>query len=60
MLTYHVTDGQETWVFEDWETALEEIRQSFLSDMHPPQDGDEYHIEVKAMTHAAYDAVPEQ
>jgi hypothetical protein len=60
IMTYHVTDGQGTWIYEDWATALEHIRQSFLSGIHPPQDGDEYHIELKPMSRAAYDALPEQ
>ena len=60
ILTYLVTDDQATWIYADWQTALEHIKQSFLHDAPSPQDGDEYSIEVKLMSRAAYDALPEE
>lgn len=59
VLAYLLTDGQETWLFEEWESALEHLRQAFLDDTwHPPRDGDEYHLELKRMTRAEIDALP--
>ena len=60
ILVCRVTDAGDVLVFEDWETAIEHIRQGLLSEMHPPCDGDEYHIEFALMRRAEYDALPEE
>lgn len=60
MFVYVLTDGQREYVYDGWKVALEHIRQSLLSDIHPPQVGDDYYLEIKEMSREEYDALPEQ
>jgi hypothetical protein len=55
MMVFLVTDAQETWLYEDIESALEHIRQGVL---HRSESGDEYSIELKTMTEAETAALP--
>lgn len=55
-IVFKVTDGQETWVYVDIETALEHIKQGVLDSANP---GDEYHIELALMTERELAALPE-
>jgi hypothetical protein len=54
-LVFQLTDGQETYIYEDIESALEHIHQNVLDNVSP---GDEYHLEVTAMTAAQIAALP--
>lgn len=53
-LMFQVTDGQESYVYEDIEAALEHIRQGVLDNASP---GDEYSIEIVAMSESQVDAL---
>ena len=57
-LVFKVTDDQETWVFEDIESALEHIRAGVEDGFVPPEDGTTFTLTVAHMTQAAYDSLP--
>lgn len=54
---FEVQDGQERWIFEDWETALDHIRQGLLDEV---REYDEYCLTVVCMSRAEYEALPVQ
>lgn len=55
-IVFKVTDGQETWIYTDIETALEHIKQGVLDRAEP---GDEYIISLALMTESEIAALPE-
>lgn len=53
---YKVTDGQDTWVYDDIESALEHIREG----LYDATSEETMTIEVAFITQAEYDAIPVQ
>ena len=57
-LVFEVTDDQETWIYEDIESALGHIRAGVEDGMAPPEAGDTFTLTVAYMTQEAFDALP--
>jgi hypothetical protein len=60
IMVYQVDDGDEAYLFDDLDIALEHIREGVSDAQQHGRDGEEYILTTRYMPKADYDALPEQ